>query len=177
MEPIKMVTKNEYAKLSKQQLIDYTEFMHKSFWNLQGNWMLNVNKRYGAEVAVKFDEMVFGRISEVQAMRLKTLFNLGDTIQDFMKALALSTMWEPTGEWEYVEFDDKHVIARVNKCPMQLARLKLGIGELACKAAGLESMIRFAAPINPKLKASCIVCPPDKHPENIWCEWLWELSE
>lgn len=177
MEPIKMLSKNEYAKLSREELIDYAEFMHKSWWNLQSNWMQNINDRYGIEVAAEFDEIIFGRISEVQARRLKKLLNLGDSIQDFMKAMNLCTMWEPTSEWEYREFDEKHVVIRVTKCVMQLARVKQGMGELPCKGSGLESMIRFALGFNPKLKASCITCPPDKHPQDIWCEWLWELTE
>jgi hypothetical protein len=102
---------------------------------------------------------------------------MGDTTQDLMKCLNISTVWEPTDEWGYVDFDEKHVRVRCVTCPMQLARLKQGMGELPCKEAGLAIMESFSKAINPKLKARCIICPPDKHPEDLWCEWEWELSK
>jgi hypothetical protein len=39
MEFLRIHPKEEYAKFSKEELVDYTEFMHKTSWNLQGNWM------------------------------------------------------------------------------------------------------------------------------------------
>gem|GEM_PF-4968871 len=28
-----------------------------------------------------------------------------------------------------------------------------------------------AETLNPKAKVNCLICPPDKHPENVWCRW------
>jgi hypothetical protein len=28
--------------------------------------------------------------------------------------------------------------------------------------------------LNPNIKFNCTVCPPDKHPDDLWCEWeVW----
>jgi hypothetical protein len=168
--------RSELVKLTKKELIDYCEMMANNWWNLQNNWMLNITQRYGSETAAEFDALVFGRQAEVQAWRLKKLFNLGDDIQSMIKAVNLSTLLSNV-EFEYVEVGEKHCRIRVISCSMQLARRDLGLPELPCKIAGMAANSRFALAINPKIKTTCIVCPPDKHPENLWCEWQFDLVE
>jgi hypothetical protein len=34
-----------------------------------------------------------------------------------------------------------------------------------------------ATVINPAAKVKCLVCPPDEHPEDVWCEWEFEIPE
>ena len=171
---MKINYQEQLANLSKDQLIQYSEMMANNWWNLQNNWMINVTKRYGSEVAAEFDGIVFGRQAEVQAWRLKKLFNLGDDIQSLVKAINLSTLLSNV-EFEYVEVDEKHCRLRVTSCSMQLERKKLGVPELPCKMPGTEANGKFASAINPKVKTTCIICPPDKHPDNLWCEWQFDL--
>lgn len=171
---MKVNYRDELAKLSKKELIEYAEMMASNWWNLQNNWMLNITQRYGSETAAEFDALIFGRQAEVQAWRLRKLFSLGDDIQSFIKAINVSTLLANV-EFEYVEVDDKHCRIRVTSCSMQLARRKLGLPELPCKIAGIAANGRFASAMNPKIKTTCIICPPDEHPDDLWCEWQFDL--
>jgi len=173
---MKVKLRDELAGLSKEQLVDYAEMMTKNWWNLQNNWMLQVSRRFGSEVAAEFDALVFGRQAEVQARRLKKLFSLGDDIQSLVRAVNLSTLLSNV-EFEYVNIGDKSCRIRVTSCSMQLARREAGLPELPCKVAGMEANSRFALAINPRIKTTCIVCPPDKHPDDIWCEWEFTIPE
>jgi len=173
---MKVSYRDELNKLSKEQLIEYCDMMASNWWNLQNNWMFNISKKYGSEIAAEFDAMVFGRQAEVQAWRIKKLLNLGEDMQSLVKAVNLSTLLTNVG-YEYVSIDDKHCRLRVTSCSMQLARRKAGLPELPCKIAGMESNSRFAKAMNSKVETTCIVCPPDKHPEDLWCEWQFDLIE
>ena len=177
MKPTKVNYNEELSKLSKEELIRYALFLSRNFWNMQGNWMLNVTERFGTDVAAEFDALVFRRNAEVQGWRLKKTLNLGDDIQSFIKANNYSTVWNPDSDWEYTEVSERHTRFRVTKCVMQMARLGLNLPELPCKNAGMNAVERLAAAINPKFKTTCIICPPDKHPTDLWCEWLIELEE
>ena len=51
----------EMSKLSKKEMIKYVGFLEKNFWNIQGNWMLNMTNSYGTDTAAEFDAKVFDR--------------------------------------------------------------------------------------------------------------------
>jgi hypothetical protein len=157
-------------------MVAYIDVLHKFFWNIQGNWMQYISERYGTEAAREGDTHVFGRNGEVQGWLLKKLFNLQGDIQDLKKALIFSTLLSNV-EYEISEVSNKHIRARVTTCHMQVARRKSGLPELPCKSAGVEALGRFGRAINSNLKLRCITCPPDDHPDDLWCEWLWEIKE
>ncbi|MFZ5632863.1 MAG: DUF6125 family protein [Bacillota bacterium] len=168
--------KNELEKMSREEMIKYIDELHKFFWNIQGNWMQFVSEKYGTEAAREGDTRVFGRNGEVQGWLLKKLFGLGESMEDLGKALVFSTMLSNV-EYEISEVSDRHIRARVTKCHMQLGRRKSGLPELPCKEAGLAALGRFGRAVNPDLEIECIVCPPDEHPEDLWCEWEWRIKE
>lgn len=155
-------------------LVEYADFLDKSFWTHQGQWMTHINKRYGTEEAADFDEMVFGRSGEVQAYRLKKLFGLNGTISDLVRALTLSTVWSNV-DYEWLDISENTARLRIINCIMQKNRLELGLPELPCKKAGLKANELAAKVMNPKIRTTCVVCPPDPHEEDRWCEWLFEL--
>jgi hypothetical protein len=35
----------------------------------------------------------------------------------------------------------------------------------------------FAKELNSKIKVYCVVCPPDEHKDDLWCEWIFTLEE
>jgi hypothetical protein len=126
---MKISYKGELQKLTKAKIIDYCDVMASNWWNLQNNWMLNISKDYGSETAAKYDALVFGRNAEVQAWRLKKLFNLGDGIDDLIKAIGLSTLLANV-DYDISEVSATHCRIRVTSCSMQLARRKVGLPEL-----------------------------------------------
>ncbi len=166
----------EVAKLSKEKLVEYAKFQSYNWWNLQGNWMQQITVRYGTEVAAEFDSLIWDRNSKVQAWKLKELFGFTGTMEELVQAISLSTVFSNV-EFEFPERSEKRVRLVVTKCTMQLNRRKGGLPELPCKEPGLLAVAGFASAFNPKIKATCLSCPPDEHTDDEWCHWLFTLED
>ena len=168
--------RQKLSELPKERLIDYIEMQFENLWTLQNNYMVNLEQRYGHELATEFDNMCYGRMSEVAVYRLRKFFNLGDDVKaaiDYLEYLAP----EPGSEGQFLQVGDKKVVFKVTKCGMQLARKKRGAPELACKPALIGVMDRTFKAINPKFKIVHAMGPPDPHPEDLWCKLEVELED
>ena len=82
--------RDELMKLSKERLVDFIEMASSNFWTLQNNWMINVEGKFGRDVAVELDGMCYGRAAEVQIFRIKKFLNLGDDMPSLARAILLS---------------------------------------------------------------------------------------
>ena len=78
--------------------------------------------------------------------------------------------------WDVAERTDKKVHMMVRQCPLQLRRRRDGEPELPCKPALFNTALRRVAAINPKIKVTHVMAPPDPHPEDLWCETIYEIK-
>jgi len=166
----------EVKNLSDEMLVRYADFMASNWWNLQGNWMQLISTRHGTELAAEYDTAVWDKNAKVQAWKLKTLFDFDGGMEHFVRAISLSTVFSNV-EFQFRETTPKRVRLLVTKCTMQLNRLKGNLPELPCKVPGIAAVAGFAAAYNPKVKTTCLQCPPDQHSEDEWCHWLFELQD
>ena len=171
--------REELRKLSKEQLVEYTyEVVAKSLWTLQSNYMMNLQKKYGDSVAEEFEIAAFGKFCEVQCYRIRKVFNLGDDMRAFVKLNNYSQMFPPNAEMEWSEISEKRARLRITYCPMQVNRRDvLGIHEYPCKKGDLAIVQKIASVFNPKLRTTCVYAPPDEHPKDAWCEWIYEIGD
>ena len=89
--------------------------------------------------------------------------------------LILSTIWV-NSDYEIWKLDEKRFRIKTTNCYQQVRRLEDGMGEIGCKPAGMVISEAAAEVINPAFNVKCLVCPPDEHPDNVWCEWEFELK-
>lgn len=162
------------STLSRDQLLELIDVQQKNWWNLQNHWMAYMDREYGMDAAVKGDSHCCAANARVQMFRLRRLLGLGDDVDSLMKAMILSTIWA-NGEYEIWKIDATRFRIRVTTCHQQVKRLEEGLGELACKPAGLAVAEAGARAINPACGVRCLVCPPDDHPRDRWCEWEFEV--
>jgi len=162
------------SRLSREQLLEFIDTLQKNWWNLQNNWMAFMNREYGEAAALKGDSHCFGANAKVQVHRFKRMFGLKDDLPSVMDALALSTIFA-NGEYEMWKIDESRFRLRVTNCLQQVRRVEDGMGELACKPAGMAICEAAASSINPATRVTCVVCPPDAHPAGVWCEWEFVL--
>ncbi|MHC4687287.1 MAG: DUF6125 family protein [Planctomycetota bacterium] len=162
------------SKLSKKELLEFIDMLQKNWWNLQNNYILYINTEYGEEAAVRADAHCFSANVKVQMYRLKKMLGLKDDLQSLMDAMALSTIWA-NADYDILKIDKKKFGIKVTNCHQQVRRLEDGLGEIACKPAGIAICETAARIINPAVNVTCLVCPPDEHPENVWCEWEFEI--
>lgn len=158
------------SKFSKERLLDFIDMVQRNWWNLQNNYILYINNEYGEEAAVKADGYCFPANARVQVYRLKKLLNLENDLDALMEAMILSTIWVNC-DYEISKVGKEAFRIRVTNCYQQVRRVEEGIGELGCKSAGIVICREAARVINPKAEVKCLSCPPDKHLDNLWCEW------
>ena len=162
------------SKLSKDQLLGFVDMLQKNWWNLQNNYILYINNAYGEEAAVKADAHCFPANAQVQMYRLGKMLELDDNLEALMEAMILSTLWANC-DYDIWQTDGNAFRIKVTNCYQQVRRLEAGLGEIGCKPAGIAICEAAAKVINPAAGVTCLICPPDDHPENLWCEWEFKI--
>ena len=151
------------------------ELCAKGFTTIDGAWYTAVEDVYGPEAALELDSRAWEVFAGRHAKRVIETYGLtGNDIRTLMEALELdpfNSVLKPQSR--LVKAD--HGIMRFTDCPPQRARVRSGRGEHPCKPVGLVWMSKYAEAVNPEIKVSCIVCPPDFHPPDCWCEWEFKL--
>lgn len=152
------------------------EVCSRSLNTLDGSWFTAIEQKYGLDVAIELDVEVWQKFPRIHAKRLlKALAIKEDTpFQTLAKMLQVDPMmaiFKP----EIVEQTDNRAILRCTDCPPQKARIRDGRGEFPCKPVGIALFASYAQAVNPGMKLNCLVCPPDTHPTEYWCEWQIEI--
>lgn len=147
-------------------------FLHlRDLWTVDGLYFLGIEEAFGTEAATEIDRKVWAVMGKIEARRLKELFEItGDDIPSVIKALRLSGWALDLEDKEIVVEKDKAIVRNV-RCRVQNTRLKKGLSEFGCKPVRWGFLKAFANEFNPDVVVECKVCPPDKHPDNLWCEW------
>jgi hypothetical protein len=63
----------------------------------------------------------------------------------------------------------------MDRCRVQYARTQKGLPDFPCKSVGIVEYSEFAKTIDPRIKTTCIACPPDSHPKEFYCSWKFEI--
>lgn len=148
------------------------------FWgSLLQRWRTLIEDEYGLDVAVNLESKITHNIGRSIAKRIKKVFGELNGMKGFAKALQYTPEQMVEKNFGLVKLSQKELIVRNTSCTVQKARKKMGKPEYPCKVGALAYMEEFANEINPKLKVTCICCPPDNHPDDISCEWKFEITD
>ncbi|HVQ00680.1 MAG TPA: DUF6125 family protein [Candidatus Thermoplasmatota archaeon] len=164
------------ARLPKQQLADFL-FLHlRNLWAVDGLYFLGIEEAYGTEVATTIDAHVWEVMGKIEARKLKEFLHItANDIPSMMKALHYSS-WALDLEDKEIVVEKNRAVVRNVKCRVQNTRREKGLDEFGCKPVRLGFLKAFAKEFNPAVVVKCIVCPPDAHPENLWCEWEFSVD-
>ncbi len=160
-----------FEAMPKAQLIELTKLYAQLLLTVDGLWFVGMEKTMGIDTAVKFDKEVWRQFGAIEANCMKKFLRMESvtTLEDVCKIVLLSPMWVSVGP--QAEIDNGRCYLSVTNCLPQKARIKRGLSELPCKSMGTAYFEGFVPTLNPDLKYRCIFCPPDEHPEDVWCKW------
>lgn len=163
-------------EIPRELLPDFV-FMHlRNMWAVDGFYYLFIEEKFGTETATEIDRKVWEVMGKIEARRIKKLFNIkGKDIPSLMKALSYSG-WALDLEDKEIVVEKNRGIIRNTKCRVQNTRLSKGLSEFGCKPVRFGFLKSFAKEFNPEIVVKCNVCPPDKHPDDLWCEWEFVLE-
>ena len=164
------------SDLPRDKLNDFI-FMHlRDLWAVDGLYYLGIEESFGTEAATEIDRRVWETMGKIEARKLKDFLRIkGNDIQSMMKALQYSG-WALDLEDKEVVVEKDHAVIRNVKCRVQNTRLSKGLSEFGCKPVRFGFLKAFAKEFNPNIEVRCNVCPPDKHPSDLWCEWEFKLK-
>jgi len=164
-------------EIPKNKLADFI-FLHlRNLWTVDGLYFLGIEKSFGTKAATEVDRKVWEVMGKIEARKLKEFFEInGDDLPSMMKALSYSSWAMDLENKEIIIKENKAIIRNVN-CRVQNTRIKKGLKEFGCKPVRFGFLKAFAKEFNQNIVVSCKVCPPDKHPNDLWCEWEFKMKE
>ena len=169
-DDIKLINEIPVEKLS-----DFILMHLRNMWTVDGLYFLEIEEKYGTKKATEIDTKVWEVMGKIEARKIKELFSItGSDIASFIKVLNYSG-WALDLEDKEIIIEGKKAIIRNTKCRVQNTRKQKGLGEFGCKPVRLGFLKAFAMEFNQNIIVNCKVCPPDKHPDNLWCEWEFTL--
>ncbi|HBQ28633.1 hypothetical protein HX99_02790 [Peptococcaceae bacterium SCADC1_2_3] len=165
-------------ELSREKMLEIMRMFASNTMTIDGLYFIYLEEKYGLEEATRIDTEVWRQFGPIEAKRIKkTLAINGDDLEALAKILNFQTWVQAIGfEYEIQEVNREKVIFNVTNCRPQRARVKNNRGEFNCKPVGIAYFGEFAKAINPRIKMKCLLCPPDKHPDNLWCSWEFSLD-
>ena len=169
--------KQMLMELGADKLADLLLLHLRTLWTVDGLYFVNIEKAHGTEEATRIDADVWAVTGKIEARRLKEFLGIeGDAdLETAFRANKL-TGWALDLEGkEYSELQDGRCIIKNLECRIQNTRLSKGLGEFPCKRVRFGFLQAFYKEMNPNIHVECIHCPPDEHPEGVWCHW--EISE
>ena len=164
-------------KIPKDKIDDFIFIHLRNMWAVDGLYYLGIEEESGTEIATEIDKKVWEVMGKIEARKLKEFFDIKkNDIPSLMKALQYSGWALDLEDKEIIFQNDKGIIRNV-KCRVQNTRIKKGLSEFGCKPVRWGFLKSFAKEFNPNIEVICKVCPPDKHLENLWCEWEFTMKE
>lgn len=175
------MSKIDLLSLPKETLIEIIHTYSQNLLTVDGLWFLGMEQKYGLQAAIDTDTEVWARYGAIEARRIKRILGLtddDDPIEAMSKALNLQIWAQSKGmEYDILQPSENTVVFNVTDCSVQRARMRDNRPLFPCKPVGVALFDEFAKTMNPKFKMKCLVCPPDDHPDDLWCSWEFKLQK
>jgi len=164
------------TKMPMEKLLDYFFLQIRNLWRVDGLYFLGIEKQFGTEAATEIDAGVWEAMAQIEAKSLQKMFNVGENpdVPTIINLLRKSS-WALDQPSKTIVLSGKQATLSVDRCRTQEARLGKGLAEFPCKKVRFGYLRNFAKTLNPEVEVNCIVCPPDKHPKDLWCKWEFKL--
>lgn len=162
--------------LSRENLLDYVRDLSKRWLAHDGLWFLVVEKEYGIEVAIELDRRAWERFTVIEAKRIMKF--LGIEREGGLDALEVALnfrLYANINEQSIERPDEETLIFSMKTCRVQEARKRKGLPDFPCKQVGLVEYTNFARTIDERIRTECVFCPPDEHPEGVYCCWHFSI--
>jgi hypothetical protein len=163
--------------MDKDFLIDLLEDAAKNWLAHDGLWFQAVENRDGMEAAMELDAQAWERFTTIEARRIMRRHGIegGGGLPALEKALGFR-LYAYINEQTITWVDDHTLRFEMNDCRVQSARKRKGLPDFPCKPVGLVEYAGFAETIDPSIRTRCLTCPPDPHPDDLWCAWEFTIN-
>ncbi len=167
----------EVKDLSKKELLNLLADASKNWLAHDGLWFRAVENKYGLEAAMELDRKAWEKFTVLEAKRIMKRLGMepGGGIPALVRALNYR-LYAYINVQEITEMSETHCVFRMNSCRVQEARKRQGLPDFPCKSIGIVEYAGFARTIDTRIKTTCLTCPPDPHPSEVWCAWEFKIE-
>jgi len=158
-------------KTPKERLLDLFFYHIHNMWRVDGLYFLGIEERFGTEAATEIDTNCWRLMGKLEARELKNLLEIKDNSIPALMRVLRHTSWSLDQRDKQIEESEKRGVYRVTKCRTQENRIKKGLKEFPCRNVRFTYLKSFTEEFNPNIEVNCRICPPAKHPPDVWCEW------
>jgi hypothetical protein len=143
-----------------------------------GIWFQEVESRDGIWEAKRCNDSCWVRFSPFEAWSISRFLGLPENpgLPGLKRALGFR-LYAGINVQSIVEESPESLVFRMDNCRVQAARKQRGLEDYPCKSVGIVEYRGFAEAIDPRIRTSCIACPPDSHPDEWICAWRFILPK
>ncbi len=166
-----------FAELDHGTLVATIEDFAKNWLAHDGLWFQAVERRLGLEAAIELDAQAWEQFTIIEAKRIMARYNIpADSGLEGLKRALGFRMYAVLNRQEIRNETDTSFEFFMVDCRVQSARQRKGMPLFPCKSVGLVEYSGFARVIDPRIKTSCLVCPPDKSAgAESYCGWKFSI--
>ena len=161
-----------YHSMTREELLRALEMFAKNWLAHDGCWFLAVEENLGMDEAMYLDALAWQRFAVTEANRIMATFDIPPAggLEALEKALGLrqySLINQQRVQWSE---DRTRLRFYMEVCRVQETRRRKGLADFPCKNVGVVEFESFARAVDPRIKTTCLHCPPDS-PEGKYCGW------
>ncbi len=162
--------------MSREELIRIIVDDAKNWLAHDGLWFQAVERKHGMDEAIDADREAWRHFTVIEAKRIMERLGMqpGGGIPALVECLK-HRLYARLNLQDVIEETQDRVVFRMLDCRVQSARKRKGLDDFPCKSVGLVEYAEFAKAVDPRIKTTCIACPPDKHPDRFWCAWEFSM--
>jgi hypothetical protein len=166
------------AAMPKEKLLQVIGDLGKNWIANDGIWFQEVENRDNLFDAKRCNDSCWTRFSPFEAWSIKRFLKLPEYpgLPGLKKALGFR-LYAGINVQTTIEEGTNSLLFQMNNCRVQAARKNRGLADYPCKSAGIVEYGAFASQIDPRIKTTCVACPPDEHPQEWFCAWRFTIEE
>lgn len=164
--------------MDRDGLLGLLEDAAKNWLAHDGLWFLEAEKACGMHRAIELDKAAWEKFTVLEAKRIMQRLGMepGGGIPSLVEALGFR-LYAYLNRQEVTRTARDRCTLTMRTCRVQAARKKRGLPDFPCKEVGIVEYSEFARTIDQRIATTCLVCPPDNHPEDVWCSWEFVLEQ
>ncbi|MEJ2367124.1 MAG: DUF6125 family protein [Acidobacteriota bacterium] len=163
--------------MGREDLLKALEMFAKHWLAHDGCWFLAAEDRDGMGTAMELDAASWKRFAASEARRIMETFGIepGGGLEALERALNLrmyALVNEQHTEWSPDRSGLRFVM---DACRVQATRRRKGLPDFPCKPVGVVEFTTFAETVDPRIRTTCVECPPDSE-DGRYCAWEFRLE-
>ncbi len=168
---------SEPKDMTKEQLLLLLKDAARNWLAHDGLWFLEVEKKFGIDTAIEIDRNSWKQFTQIEAKRIMERHGIkpNSGIPGLVQALKFR-LYAYINVQEVIEVTETRCVFRMLNCRVQEARKRKNLPDFPCKPVGIVEYSYFARTIDPRIKTTCLCCPPDDHPDNYYCSWEFKIE-